>query len=68
MLSGANTYTGNTTINAGTLELSGGSAIVDTGTVNLANTAGALLKLNAAKPSAALPQAVRGRKCQPAEL
>ncbi|MFA5390370.1 MAG: autotransporter-associated beta strand repeat-containing protein [Candidatus Omnitrophota bacterium] len=45
-LSGANTYTGRTTINAGTLDLTGGDAIVDTGAVSLANVAGAKLVLN----------------------
>jgi fibronectin-binding autotransporter adhesin len=44
-----NTYTGVTTISAGTLELSGGSAIVDTNTLTLANAAGAVLKLNASE-------------------
>ena len=43
VLSGSNNYTGATTINAGNLTLTGGSAITDTGTVNLANTAGAIL-------------------------
>ena len=44
-LSGANTYTGATTINAGTLRASGGSAIADTSAVTLANVAGATLDL-----------------------
>ncbi len=47
ILSGTNTYTGNTTINEGTLTLNGGAAIDDTGTVVLADTAGATLALGA---------------------
>ncbi len=46
-LDGANTYTGDTTVSAGTLELSGGSAIADTGHVQMADVAGATLHLNA---------------------
>lgn len=46
-LSGTNTYTGDTTINEGTLAVSGGSAIADTGAVVLANVASAQLQLNA---------------------
>ena len=46
-LAAANTYTGTTTINAGTLVLSGGTAIVDTGAVVLANAPGATLLLDA---------------------
>ncbi|MEI6604310.1 MAG: autotransporter-associated beta strand repeat-containing protein [Verrucomicrobiota bacterium] len=48
-LSGTNSYTGTTTISAGTLALSNGSAIADTGAVVLANTAGATLLLNASE-------------------
>ena len=44
-LSGTNTYTGATTINAGTLTASGGNAIADTSAVILANVAGATLNL-----------------------
>lgn len=46
-LSGNNIFTGTATINAGTLALSGGSTIADATTVSLANTAGAILQLNA---------------------
>jgi outer membrane autotransporter protein len=46
ILSGANTYAGGTTIDQGTLQISGGSALSDTGAVTLANTAGAKLDLN----------------------
>ncbi|HLF38970.1 MAG TPA: autotransporter-associated beta strand repeat-containing protein, partial [Burkholderiales bacterium] len=45
-LSGANTYTGTTAVNAGTLRLAGGDAIADTGVVTLANTADVTLDLN----------------------
>ncbi len=45
-LSGANTYTGATAINAGTLQVAGGAAIADTSAVTLANVAGATLDLN----------------------
>ena len=48
-LAGANTYTGRTTISAGTLSLSTGSAILDTGAVSLANVSGAVLLLNSSK-------------------
>ncbi len=47
-LSGANAYTGSTTINAGTLRVAGGAAITDTAAVTLANVAGATLDLNGA--------------------
>ncbi|MCE9610417.1 MAG: autotransporter-associated beta strand repeat-containing protein [Chthoniobacter sp.] len=43
VLSGANTYTGVTTISGGTLEVSGGAAISDAGAVVLADAAGATL-------------------------
>jgi len=45
-LSGTNTHTGTTTVSGGRLRLAGGSAIADTGTVSLANTAGVTLDLN----------------------
>jgi fibronectin-binding autotransporter adhesin len=45
-LSGANTYTGTTTINSGSLRLSGGNAIADTAAIVLANTSGAVLRIN----------------------
>ena len=43
-LSGANSYTGLTTVSAGTLRLAGGAAIADSGAVNL-STSGATLRL-----------------------
>ena len=46
-VSGTNTHSGTTTVSAGTLELSNGAAIADTGAVSLANVATAILKLNA---------------------
>ena len=48
-LSGTNTYTGATTISAGTLRASGGSAIADTSAVTLANIASAALDLSASE-------------------
>jgi autotransporter-associated beta strand protein len=42
-LSGANTYTGTTTINGGVLAVTNGAAIADTGAVILADAAGATL-------------------------
>ncbi len=53
-LSGANTYTGDTTVNAGVLRLAGGSAIADTGLVSIANVAGATLQLDASETIATL--------------
>lgn len=49
ILSGINTYTGSTTVNEGTLVLAGGSAIVDTNAITLANVASAKLRLDAAE-------------------
>ena len=48
-LSGTNVYTGATTISAGTLRASGGSAIADTSAVTLANIASAALDLSASE-------------------
>ena len=48
-LTGANTYTGVTTIAAGILALSGGAAIADTGALTLADILGAGLQLNASE-------------------
>lgn len=53
-LSGTNTYTGTTTINAGTLFLTSSKAIINTGTVALANVAGAKLRLGVNKTIGAL--------------
>jgi autotransporter-associated beta strand protein len=47
VLSGINTYTGTTTIDAGVLALEGGSAIHDSGAVVLSDIAGATLRLGA---------------------
>ena len=43
-LSGANSYTGLTTVSDGTLRLTGGAAISDTGAVNL-STSGAVVRV-----------------------
>jgi filamentous hemagglutinin family protein len=48
-LSGDNTYSGTTTLSAGTLRLSGGAAIVDTGSVTIANAGGAILELTSSE-------------------
>lgn len=53
-LSGTNTYTGTTTVNAGTLALTGGAAIADGSAVSLADTAGAILRLDASETVASL--------------
>jgi len=45
LLSGANTYTGVTTVNAGVLALDGGAAIADNNSVVMANVATAILQL-----------------------
>lgn len=47
LLKGSNTYDGTTTVSGGTLEVSGGAAIPNSGAVSLANTAGVTLKLGA---------------------
>ncbi len=48
-LSGVNTYTSVTAINAGTVAVSGGSAIADAGAVSIADAPGAIFKLNASE-------------------
>ncbi len=48
-LSGTNTYTSATNVNAGNLILSGGSAIANTGAVVLADVSGANLQINASE-------------------
>lgn len=53
-LSGSNTYGGLTMINAGNLTISGGSAIANTGTVTLANTAGVGFNVNSSETIASL--------------
>src|SRR5438477_144123 len=50
-LSGANTYTGTTNLNAGTLKLQGGAAIADTDAVVLANTDRKSTRLNSSHMS-----------------
>lgn len=46
---GANTFSGTTTINEGILIVQGSNAITDSGAVSLANTSGASLQLNASE-------------------
>jgi len=53
-LATANTYSGNTTINAGTLQISGGSAIANNGLVTLANTAGTTFQVSSSETIGAL--------------
>ena len=53
-LQSSNLYTGGTTVSGGTLAVSGGSAIPDTGVVSLANTPGVTLLLNASETIGAL--------------
>jgi autotransporter-associated beta strand protein len=53
-LNGTNTYTGLTTISAGTLAISGGSAIANTGIVTLANTAGVVFSVLGSETIASL--------------
>jgi autotransporter-associated beta strand protein len=54
VLSGTNTYTGGTTISAGNLTVTGGSALADTGIVTLANASGAVLSVSATETIGAL--------------
>lgn len=49
LLTGVDTYTGATNINAGTLITSGGSSISNTGSVTIANVAGATLVLSSSE-------------------
>ena len=53
-LSNTNTHTGNTTVSAGTLGLTNGAAIADTGRVILADVASAMLLLNNSETIGAL--------------
>ena len=61
-LSGTNTYTGTTTISAGTLKVSGGSAIANTGAVSLADVAGAVFELSSNETIGSLTGGGKGRK------
>ena len=49
ILSGTNNYLGATTVNGGTLQLSNGSAIADSGSIVMANSARAALRLNSSE-------------------
>ncbi len=53
-LSGTNTHAGTTDIQAGTLRVSGGSAISDAGAVSLANVAGATFELSTSETVASI--------------
>jgi autotransporter-associated beta strand protein len=46
VLSGANSYTGTTTVSAGNLTITSGTALADNGAVTLANTTGAVLSVS----------------------
>lgn len=54
LLASNNTYTGGTLVNAGTLEITGGNALADTGLVTLANTAGATFRVSGTETIGAL--------------
>lgn len=49
VLSGTNTYSGNTTVNAGVLALAGGAALADAAVVTLNNNVGVSLRLDASE-------------------
>jgi autotransporter-associated beta strand protein len=49
LLNGPNTYTGKTSVEAGTLQISGGAAIADAGEVAIADSAGAVFQVNASE-------------------
>jgi len=54
ILNNSNTYSGTTTINGGTLQVSGGTSISNTGLVTLANTAGVAFQVAASETIGAL--------------